>query len=148
MSQCLTRSADVSTFVALYCGYGQLIDISRAVHGHRHDVRSSHCDVLPSDCLRDVTGQYDWSVCRGHHHCVQSVRQFNDTRHSRHCSVDNARLVYLRVSSSVAYVDLISINNISLASQTTASGVVTIICPNEIRESAQQQLRWATVWPQ
>jgi len=101
VSQCF-KSTGVS-FVTLYCGHRRLIHVERALHGYRphhtdHDL-SNYCDVLPTDCLTDVTGQYDWSACRGHRHCVQSLRHFNHTAtdHDRQQCVDSQRLIYLQV---------------------------------------------------
>jgi len=99
VSQCF-HSTGVS-FVTLYCGYQHFIDIEHAIHGRRplnaDAALTSYCHLLPTDCLIDVTGQYDWSACRGQRHCVHLLRHFNDLDHDRHCA-DHQRLSYLQVS--------------------------------------------------
>jgi len=99
VSQCFTSTS--MSFVTLYCGYRHLIAVERAVHGRRRhsgdDVLASYCHLLPTDCISDVTGQYNWSACRGQRHCVHSLRHFNDTQHEQHC-VEDQRLTYLHVS--------------------------------------------------
>jgi len=95
ISQCFQSSG--RSFVTLYCGYQHIIDITRAVHGRRRQPLSDYCEILPTDCLTDVTGQYDWSVCRGQRHCVHSLRQFTGT--DLPCADDTGqRPVYLQVS--------------------------------------------------
>ena len=97
VSQCFNSDDEVS-FVTLYCGYPRVIDVDRAVHGHRPADTSltDHCDVLATDCLADVTGHYNWSACRRHRHCVHSLRHFDDTDQQR-CA-NNHQPTYLQVS--------------------------------------------------
>ena len=106
MSQCLSDDGRVS-LVTLYCGYDQLIDVSRAVHGQRAAslTGTDHCSQLDVDCVIDVTPDYDWSQCRGRHHCVQTVQLLNDTRHRHVCShQQHTTLTYLQVSHSILSV--------------------------------------------
>lgn len=100
VSQCF-KSRDMTSYVTLYCGHQHFIDVQRAVHGRRpvHSDNNiiNYCDVLPADCLSDVTAQYDWSACHGQRHCVHSLRHFNNSDHSQQqCVVQ--RLSYLQVS--------------------------------------------------
>jgi len=105
VSQCFSSAG--FSLVTLYCGNERVIEVDHAVHGRRppDNTLINYCDVLPTDCLSDVTGQYDWSACSGHRYCVHSLSSFNDTDHRDHhhhhqsCANDNKqRLIYLQVS--------------------------------------------------
>ena len=106
VSQCF-HPADVS-FVTMYCGYKQSIDIVQAAHGRRlyvsDDALATYCHPLPTDCITDVSGHYNWSACSGRRHCVHSLRHVNE---SRQCA-DNHRLTYLQVSHKHVVVVVVS----------------------------------------
>jgi len=92
-----------------------------------------YCDVLPTDCVTEVTDLYDWTSCRGRHHCVHSLTHDLTDHHHRQLQqqqcggtaadhlTSTPQLVYIQVStsssSSLPVSSLLThwVNNLSLA---------------------------------